>query len=179
MFVGYDSGREDGARNRLPAASKGRVHAWLDITRVGKPSSKSLTMSHVQTWPSVTVSHFLGTLFRWNLRAAIQYGLYSCTLYKCTVYSCTIKAFCWRRHIGLIGLKFHFTSKMRRFWGLQIHCWKYVAERLHCKWCQSQTDFTGGIQGLAAAFCPGLPETFENATLQDLLLRPHWIQHRW
>ena len=57
MFVGYGSGWQDGARNRLGAASKGRVHAWLDITRVawgGEPLHKlpdhlpfsDLTMSH-------------------------------------------------------------------------------------------------------------------------------------
>ena len=43
MFVGYGSGWQDGARNRLGAASKGRVHAWLDITRVawgGEPLHK-------------------------------------------------------------------------------------------------------------------------------------------
>ena len=36
MFVGYGSGWQDGARNRLGAASKGRVHAELDITRVAR-----------------------------------------------------------------------------------------------------------------------------------------------
>ena len=54
-FVGYDSGREDGARNRLPAASKGRVHAWLDITRVAKGGQALLKVPDHVPFPDLTI----------------------------------------------------------------------------------------------------------------------------
>ena len=94
---------------------------------------------------------------------------------------CTI-ACCWKIHVI-----FWFNCRIIHFWALQIHCCKYVAnsKRLHCKWCQSQTDFMGGILGLAS-HCPGLPKTFKNPpivvglpkTFKNAILQDaaHWIQ---
>ena len=160
MFVGYGCGWQDGARNRLGAASKGRVHAWLNITRVAWGGKPLLAKS---PWPCPV---FFRLDHPWPCpisKAHCSAGIWGSPFNVC----CTI-AFCWG-----IQVIFWFNCRIIHFWALQIHCCKYVAnsKRLHCKWCQSQTDFMGGILGLAS-HCPGLPKTFKNPAIVQGYRKP-------
>ena len=168
MFVGYGWGWQDGARNRLAAASKGRVHAWLDITRVawgGQAPPSQNVPDHVPSSDLTIRDH---VLFPRRIVLVESEDTHSMSAVP--------------QHVAEKYM-LYFQSQDYTFRGVaKIHCCKYVAnsERLqHCKWCQSQTDFMGGILGLAS-HCPGLPKTFKNppivqglpktfknATLQD------------